>query len=126
MPLAARIGDAHRCDRTDPVPHGGGPVLGPGCRTVFIGQASAARAGDRAFCAGGAHDVIVAGEPTVLIGGKPAARLGDATDGGRLTSGCRTVLVGPHPQVEVLREAARAGVPFCEKPGRAPRGDGDG
>jgi uncharacterized Zn-binding protein involved in type VI secretion len=126
MPLAARIGDGHRCDRTDPVPHGGGPVLGPGCRTVFIGRASAARAGDRAFCAGGAHDVIVAGEPTVLVGGKPAARLGDRTHGGRVTTGCSTVLIGPHPLVAALREAARDGVPFFEKLGRAPPEDGDG
>jgi uncharacterized Zn-binding protein involved in type VI secretion len=126
MPLAARIGDAHRCQHTDPVPHGGGPVLGPGCRTVFIGGASAARAGDRAFCVGGAHDVIVTGEPTVLVGGKPAARLGDATDGGRVTSGCRTVIIGPHPLVAVLREAARDGVPLIEKPGSARPRDAEG
>jgi uncharacterized Zn-binding protein involved in type VI secretion len=97
------------------VPHGGGEILDPGCRTVFIGEENAARVGDKAWCEGGAYDVIVTGEPTVLIGERPAARLGDSTDGGHITSGCTTVLIGPHPQVELLREAARSGVPFCEK-----------
>jgi uncharacterized Zn-binding protein involved in type VI secretion len=97
------------------VPHVGGPILDPGATTVFIGRERAARVGDRAHCAGGAHDVIVAGEPTVLIGGKPAARLGDATDGGVITSGEPTVTIGPHPRALSLRAAARDGVPFCEK-----------
>jgi uncharacterized Zn-binding protein involved in type VI secretion len=118
MPLAARVGDLHVCTQTHPVPHVGGPILDPGCATVFIGRERAARVGDRAHCAGGAHDVIAAGEPTVLIGGKPAARLGDATDGGVITSGEPTVIIGPHPRALALRAAARDGVPFCEKPTR--------
>ena len=63
MPLAARVGDTHRCHHDDPVPHVGGPILDPGCRTVFIGRENAARVGDLALCAGAAHDVIVTGEP---------------------------------------------------------------
>jgi uncharacterized Zn-binding protein involved in type VI secretion len=118
MPLAARVGDKHRCSKADPVPHVGGEILASTCRTVFIGRDNAARVGDTAFCAGGAHDVILTGERTVLIRGKPAARLGDATHGGHITSGCPTVLIGPHPRAESLREAARDGVPFCEKSGR--------
>jgi uncharacterized Zn-binding protein involved in type VI secretion len=124
MPLAARAGDRHTCAHVDPVPHVGGPILDPGCATVFIGAKNAARVGDRAFCAGGAHDVIVTGEPTVLIGGKPAARLGDATDGGHITSGEPTVTIGPHPRAQALREAACDGVPFCEKLARARLGEG--
>jgi uncharacterized Zn-binding protein involved in type VI secretion len=119
MPAAARVGDEHRCHETEPVAHGGGAILGPGCPTVLLGGENAARAGDRALCAGGAHDVIVTGEPTVVIGGQPAARVGDATDGGHVATGLATVIIGPHPEVEALREAARTGVPFCEKLGRA-------
>jgi uncharacterized Zn-binding protein involved in type VI secretion len=119
MPLAARVSDKHVCHLTDPAPHVGGPILEPGCRTVFIGRENAARVGDLARCEGGAHDAILTGEPTVLIGGKPAARLGDATDGGHVTSGCPTVTIGPHPHALALREAARDGVPFCEKRPRA-------
>jgi uncharacterized Zn-binding protein involved in type VI secretion len=115
MPAAARVGDKHYCSKIDPVPHEGGELLEPGSRTVFIGEENAARVGDKAFCNGGAFDVIVTGEPTVLIGDRPAARLGDATHGGHITTGCTTVLIGPHPQAALLREAARAGVPFCEK-----------
>ncbi|AUX40000.1 hypothetical protein SOCE26_013950 [Sorangium cellulosum] len=115
MPAAARVGDKHVCHKSDPVAHKGGNILVPGSRTVFIGEMNAARVGDRAWCEGDAYDVIVTGEPTVLIGERPAARLGDATDGGHVTSGCTTVLIGPHPQVELLREAARSGAPFCEK-----------
>ena len=115
MPAAARVGDKHHCTKTEPIPHEGGAILEPGSRTVFIGEENAARVGDKARCRGGAYDVIVTGEPTVLIGERPAARLGDATDGGHITTGCTTVLIGPHPQAALLREAARTGVPFCEK-----------
>lgn len=115
MPAAARVGDKHRCLKTEPVPHKGGELLEPGSRTVFIGKESAARVGDKAWCEGGAHDVIVTGEPTVLIGNRRAARLGDATDGGHITTGCTTVMIGPNPQAGLLREAARSGMPFCEK-----------
>jgi uncharacterized Zn-binding protein involved in type VI secretion len=115
MPLAARVGDDHRCLHVNPVAHVGGPILQPGSRTVFIGTTNAARVGDRALCSGGAHDVIVTGEPTVLIGGQPAARLGDATDGGFISTGEPTVTIGPEPRAASLREAAREGVPFCAK-----------
>lgn len=115
MPAAARVGDKHVCTKTEPVPHGGGEIVDPGSRTVFIGEEHAARVGDKAWCQGGAFDVIVTGETTVLIGERPAARLGDATDGGHVTTGCTTVLIGPHPQAAVMREAARLGAPFCEK-----------
>lgn len=115
MPAAARVGDKHRCSKTEPVPHEGGEILDPASRTVFIGEENAARLGDKAWCEGGAYDVIVIGEPTVLIGERPAARLGDATDGGHIVTGCTTVLIGPHPQAALLREAARTGAPFCVK-----------
>lgn len=115
MPAAARVRDKHRCRKADPVPHKGGEILEPRGRTVYIGKEKAARVGDKAWCEGGAFDVIVTGEPTVLIGERPAARLGDATDGGHVTTGFPSVLIGPHPQAALFREAARVGAPFCAK-----------
>ncbi len=77
-----------------PVPHVGGPVLGPGVPTVLIGKLPAAVMGDMAVCVG-PPDSIVQGSTTVLIGGKPAARLGDATaHGGSIVLGEFTVMIG--------------------------------
>ncbi|MCK6591097.1 MAG: PAAR domain-containing protein [Polyangiaceae bacterium] len=108
MPAAARIGDNHRCYEAAPVPHRGGEVV-EGCPTVEIGDMPAARRGDRAYCEGGAYDVILKGEPTVEIGGRPAARVGDATDGGRLSTGCATVQIGPDRDIDELKRAADLG-----------------
>lgn len=118
MPAAARVGDKHRCDEIDPAPHLGGEIL-DGCKTVLFGEEMAARVGDHAHCSGDAHDVIASGEATVLVGGHPAARLGDATAGGHIQSGLTTVQIGAPSEVELLRAAAQAGLPFCEKRGRS-------
>ena len=95
---AARLNDLHVCPMqtpgTPPIPHVGGPVLGPGAPTVLIGGVPAARVGDMALCVG-PPDSIVAGSGTVLIAGMPAARLGDATaHGGSIVLGLPTVLIG--------------------------------
>ncbi len=118
MPAAARVGDRHRCGQREPAPHKGGRIVGPGCATVLIGEEPAACVGDRARCVEGSRDVIVTGEPTVLIEGLPAARLGDATDGGHVTTGCTTVQIGPQPQALAMRRAARAGAALVEKHAR--------
>ncbi len=77
-----------------PVPHVGGPVVGPGAPTVLICGLSAARIGDLLTCVG-APDSIVAGSSTVLIAGAGAARMGDATaHGGSISVGAPTVLIG--------------------------------
>jgi len=77
-----------------PIPHVGGPIIGPGCPTVLIGKLPAARVGDSAVCVG-PPDSIMQGSATVLIGGMPAARMGDATaHGGSIVLGCFTVLIG--------------------------------
>ncbi|AGH74430.1 type VI secretion system protein EvpJ [Edwardsiella piscicida C07-087] len=77
-----------------PVPHVGGPVIGPGVPTVLIGGLPAAVLGDMLTCVG-PPDTIIKGSATVLIGGKPAARMGDSTaHGGTITLGCPTVLIG--------------------------------
>jgi uncharacterized Zn-binding protein involved in type VI secretion len=92
---AARLTDMPVCPMfTGPVPHVGGPIVGPGCPTVLIGMLPAARISDMLVCVG-PPDVIIMGAPTVLIGGMPAARMGDSTaHGGTIVLGCFTVLIG--------------------------------
>jgi uncharacterized Zn-binding protein involved in type VI secretion len=98
LPPAARINDMHTCPMVTPgvppIPHVGGPILGPGCPTVLIGGLPAAVVGDLAECVG-PPDTIVHGSATVTIGGKPAARLGDTTaHGGSIVLGFPTVVIG--------------------------------
>lgn len=92
---AARVGDGHTCPlSTGVVPHVGGPVLGPGVKTVLVGGLPAATVGDLCVCTG-PPDTIVTGSATVLVGGRPAARLGSGTaHGGALVAGLASVLVG--------------------------------
>ena len=98
MPPAVRISDMHICPMqtpgVPPIPHVGGPVIGPGMATVLIAGIPAARVGDMAVCTG-STDSIVTGSTTVLIGGMPAARIGDTTaHGGALIIGALNVLIG--------------------------------
>ncbi|MBO4806109.1 MAG: PAAR domain-containing protein [Paludibacteraceae bacterium] len=98
MPMAARLTDMHTCPMqtpgVPPVPHVGGPIVGPGVPTVLIGGLPAAVVGDVCTCVG-PPDTIVMGSTSVIIGGKPAARLGDTTaHGGSIVSGCPTVMIG--------------------------------
>ncbi len=98
MPPAARITDMHTCPMVTPavppVPHVGGPIVGPGVPTVLIGGLPAAVIGDTATCVG-PPDSIVKGSATVMIGNRPAARLGDSTaHGGSIVAGCFNVLIG--------------------------------
>lgn len=77
-----------------PVPHVGGPVIGPGVPTVMIAGLPAAVLGDSCTCVG-PPSTIVKGSATVLIGGKPAARIGDTTShGGAIVMGAPTVIIG--------------------------------
>ena len=95
---AARVGDLHVCPMVTPglppVPHVGGPIVGPGCATVLIGGMPAAVMGDTCTCVG-PPDAIILGSIGVLIGGKPAARMGDqCAHGGMISIGFPTVLIG--------------------------------
>ncbi|MCW3105921.1 MAG: evpJ [Segetibacter sp.] len=95
---AARIGDMHVCPMVTPgvppIPHVGGPIVGPGCPTVLIGGMPAAVMGDMCTCVG-PPDTIILGSVGVMIGGKPAARMGDqCAHGGAITVGLPTVLIG--------------------------------
>lgn len=99
MPPAARITDMHTCPMQTPavpvpIPHVGGPIIGPGEPTVLIGKLPAAVMGDSCTCVG-PPDSIVIGSATVMIGGKPAARMGDTcAHGGSIVIGCPTVIIG--------------------------------
>lgn len=98
MSLAARITDMHTCPMQTPglppIPHVGGPVIGPGAPTVLVGKLPAAVMGDNCVCVG-PPDSIIKGSATVMICGKPAARMGDTTaHGGSIVLGCPTVMIG--------------------------------
>ncbi|MDD2336334.1 MAG: PAAR domain-containing protein [Geobacteraceae bacterium] len=98
MPPASRVTDMHTCPMQTPgippIPHVGGPIIGPGVPSVLINRLPAAVVGDACACVG-PPDYIVTGSSTVMIGGKPAARMGDSTaHGGCLVLGCVTVMVG--------------------------------
>jgi uncharacterized Zn-binding protein involved in type VI secretion len=98
MPPAARLTDFHQCPMQNPgpipIPHVGGPILGPCAPTVLIGGLPAAKVGDIALCIG-PPDAIVKGSATVKVMGLPAARLGDKTaHGGTVMVGFPTVLIG--------------------------------
>jgi len=95
---AARIMDMHVCPMVTPgvppVPHVGGPIIGPGVPTVLIGKMPAAVLGDMCTCVGPPATILL-GSVTVLIQGRPAARMGDPTaHGGVITIGYPTVLIG--------------------------------
>jgi len=98
MPPAARLTDMHVCPMVTPglppIPHVGGPIIGPGVPTVLIGKLPAAVVTDMCVCVG-PPDTIVKGSATVLIGGLPSARIGDTTaHGGNIVLGCFTVIIG--------------------------------
>ena len=95
MPPAARLTDMHTCPAANgPVPHVGGPIIGPGVPTVLIGGLPAAVVGDNCTCVG-PPATIIKGSGTVMIGGKPAARMGDNTaHGGSIVLGLPTVMIG--------------------------------
>jgi uncharacterized Zn-binding protein involved in type VI secretion len=95
---AARVGDMHVCPMVTPavppIPHVGGPIIGPGVPNVLIGGMPAATMSDMCVCVG-PPDTIVLGSTGVFIGGKPAARMGDqCAHGGAITVGMPTVLIG--------------------------------
>lgn len=101
MPPAATLTSMHACPMqtpmpfpAPPIPHVGGPVVGPGAPTVLISNLPAAVLGDTLVCVG-PPDSIVKGSATVMICGKPAARMGDSTaHGGTIVMGIPNVMIG--------------------------------
>jgi uncharacterized Zn-binding protein involved in type VI secretion len=95
---AARLTDMHVCPMVTPgvppIPHVGGPIVGPGALTVLIAGMPAAQVSNMCVCVG-PPDVIALGSFTTLVGGMPAARMGDMTGhGGAIVLGAPTVLIG--------------------------------
>ncbi len=77
-----------------PIPHVGGPIIGPGAPVVLIGNMPAAVMGDMCTCVG-PPSTIVLGSMGVMIMNKPAARMGDlCAHGGTIVMGFPTVLIG--------------------------------
>jgi len=98
MPPAARLTDMHTCPMVTPglppIPHVGGPIVGPGAPNVLIAGMPAAVMGDMCTCVG-PPDAIVKGSATVMILGRPAARMGDTTaHGGSIVIGAPNVMIG--------------------------------
>lgn len=95
---AARLTDFHVCPMitpgVPPIPHVGGPIVGPGALTVLIGMIPAAQATNMCVCVG-PPDVIAKGSMTVLAMNLPLARVLDNTvHGGMIMVGLPTVMVG--------------------------------
>lgn len=91
---AARITDLHDCPLTSPVPHLGGPIIGPGASSILIEGKPAAVIGDACICAG-ATDTITTGSSGVFFEDRPAARQGDHCEhGGTITTGSASVFIG--------------------------------
>ena len=98
MPPAARLTDFHQCPMVTPgvppIPHVGGPIVGPCAPTVLIAGLPAAKVGDMLVCVG-PPDSIIKGSATVMICGMPAARMGDSTaHGGSIMLGAFNVMIG--------------------------------
>jgi type VI secretion system secreted protein VgrG len=120
---ASRFTDMHICPMVTPapvpVPHVGGPVIGPCAPTVLIGMLLAARITDMAMCVG-PPDTIVKGSATVLTMKLLQARVMDnCAHGGMLVMGCFTVLVGeqgPSPGLSPAMATLMASIAMGQPP----------
>lgn len=95
---ASRLTDMHVCPMVTPgvppIPHVGGPIIGPCSEDTIIGFLPAARVTDEAICVG-PPDTIAKGSTTVMINFLPCARILDETiHGGIIIMGDFTVIVG--------------------------------
>jgi uncharacterized Zn-binding protein involved in type VI secretion len=119
MPPAARVNDNHICPMQTPaiipIPHVGGPILGPGVPNVLIEGIPASVVGDVCVCVG-PPSAVMKGSMGVLIAGRAAARVGDPTmhGGTILPPGAPTVIIG--------EQGSGSGAP---KPGAAAAGGRD-
>jgi uncharacterized Zn-binding protein involved in type VI secretion len=78
-----------------PIPHVGGPIVGPGVPNVLIEGMPASVVGDVCICVG-PPSAVMQGSTGVLIAGRAAARVGDPTmhGGTILPPGAPTVWIG--------------------------------
>lgn len=94
---ASRITDMHICPMITPavvpIPHVGGPIIGPGAITVITMGMVQSHITDMCVCVG-PPDIVLQGSPTVLAGGLPATRITSQTaHGGIVILGAPTVLI---------------------------------
>jgi len=77
-----------------PAPHVGGPVVGPGAKSVLLEHVAGCVVGDACTCATG-PDTTFEASSSVMYEGKYAVRVGDLTaHGGSITAGAAKVFVG--------------------------------
>lgn len=95
MPAIILIGDPHICPKFEGTkPHIGGPVFGPGTKTVLVEGKPVAVKGDSLVCIG-PLDSITSGISHVIFEGKEAAAPLEPTEhGGKIDPTCRNVLIG--------------------------------
>jgi uncharacterized Zn-binding protein involved in type VI secretion len=94
----ARVNDLHVCPMQTPavvpIPHVGGPVMGPGALTVWAGGMPVSVMGDIAICVG-PPDVLCMGSGTVMAEGRPVVRISDmSAHMGNVVIGWPSVMVG--------------------------------
>ncbi len=98
MPFpASRLTDLHICPMvtpgTPPIPHVGGPILGPGAPTVITCGMVQSVITDKAMCVG-PPDIVVMGAMTVLANNLPCSRItSQCAHGGQVVMGAPNVLV---------------------------------
>lgn len=119
----ARLNDMHLCPMQTPavvpIPHVGGPLIGPGAPTVLAGGVPISVLGDTAVCFG-PPDVMVLAAFSVLAEGKPVVRICDTSAHGGVTLiGLPTVLVGDSggsgsPQAATMSAARASGLAFVQ------------
>jgi hypothetical protein len=81
----------------------------------LIGGKPAATKEDACTCVG-EPDKIEGGSSGVYIGGKPAARMGDrCAHGGKITSGCNTVLIGERRGERAINQAIQDCIALLER-----------
>ncbi len=96
MPPVCHLEDLHVCPMvTGVVPHFGGPIEGPGCEEVLVGEMPVSVMGDEIVCVG-PPDMVALGFPTVLAGERPVTFIGSLCEHGGIVvgPGCPDVIVG--------------------------------
>lgn len=111
--FAARLTDMHVCPMVTPglppIPHVGGPIIGPGIPNVLIQGLPVSVSGDTCMCVG-PPDVVVKGALTVLVSGRPMSIVtGTTAHGGTIVVGCFTVMVNNPAGNAASAAAAAAG-----------------
>lgn len=90
-PFLARLGDFHLCPMVTPVPgappvpHVGGPIIGPGVVGALLGGVPLSVLGDFCYC-NLIPDSVSSGVITAIIFGRPATMLGSVTIHGGVVS----------------------------------------